>query len=229
VYAIGDIHGRLDLLRHLEAKIEADAARVDAVRRVVVCLGDYIDRGDDSYGVIEHLRQAPPSGFERICLIGNHESYLLRLFDDTSVAAAWLANGGRETLSSYGVAPPAGVDIDAAAEYLQAQLHACVPAAHMAFLRSLVLRHREGDYLFVHAGVRPGVALDRQDAEDLIWIRGEFLADDRDFGAVVVHGHSISERPQNLPNRIGIDTGAYASGRLTCAVLWDTERRFLST
>ncbi|MCZ6587076.1 MAG: metallophosphoesterase [Alphaproteobacteria bacterium] len=229
VYAIGDIHGRLDLLQRLEAKIQHDAAGLGADRRLIVCLGDYIDRGDNSYGVIEHLLQEPPESFERICLTGNHEAYLVRFFDDSTVAAAWLDNGGRETLLSYGVPPPARPDHDGASEALQTELLACLPPSHEAFLRTLALSHREGDYLFVHAGVRPGVPFDRQDPHDLIWIREEFLNDGRDFGAVVVHGHSIRLEPDNLTNRIGVDTGGYATGRLTCVVLWGNERRFLST
>jgi serine/threonine protein phosphatase 1 len=229
VYAIGDIHGRLDLLHRLEEKILRDAATVDAERRLMVFLGDYIDRGEHSFGIIEHLLQAPPDSFERICLIGNHESYLLRYLDDSSVAVAWLANGGRETLMSYGVSPPNGNEADDWPEQIQAELRAGLPHSHEEFLRALKVSHREGDYLFVHAGVRPGVPLDRQDPEDLIWIRKEFLTDQRDFGAVVVHGHSVRPEPENLPNRIGIDTGAYKTGRLTCAVLWQSERRFLST
>ena len=122
VYAIGDIHGRLDLLRQLEAKIQHDAADIDADRRLIVCLGDYIDRGDDSFGVIEYLMQAAPPSFERICLIGNHEAYVLRVIDDSSVAGNWLDNGGRETLSSYGISAPARIDYAGASEGLQAGL-----------------------------------------------------------------------------------------------------------
>lgn len=229
VYAIGDIHGRLDLLRQLEAKIQRDAAAIDADRRLIVCLGDYIDRGDNSRGVIEHLMSAPPETFERICLVGNHESYLLRFLDDSSVAANWLDNGGRETLSSYGILPPSRPDHEGASESLQAEWRASFPQSHEAFLRSLAPSHREGDYFFVHAGVRPGVPLDRQDPHDLMWIRDEFIRDKSDFGAVVVHGHTIQSEPENLSNRIGIDTGAFKSGRLTSAVLCDTDRRFLST
>lgn len=229
VYAIGDIHGRLDLLQRLEAKIQRDAARVDADRRLIVCLGDYIDRGANAYGVIEHLRGEAPASFERICLIGNHESYLLRFIEDSSVAAKWLENGGRETLLSYGVSLPVELGHDGALQDMQSQLVACLPPPHEAFLRSLPLSHREGDYFFAHAGVRPGVPLDQQKAYDLMWSREEFLPDKRDFGAVVVHGHTIRSGPENLSNRIGVDTGAYASGRLTCAVLWESKRRFLST
>ena len=229
VYAIGDIHGRLDLLQRLEAKIQRDAGDIDADRQLIICLGDYIDRGGDSFGVIEHLIQEAPPSFERICLIGNHESYVLRFIDDSSVAGNWLDNGGRETLSSYGISVPARIDYPGASEGLQADLRASLPESHEVFLRSLALSHREGDYLFVHAGIRPGIPLDQQDPYDLMWIRDEFLSDHRDFGAVVVHGHSIRPEPENLSNRVGVDTGAYRTGRLTCAVLWGNERRFLST
>ena len=229
VYAIGDIHGRLDLLRLLEGQIVRDAANIDAERRLIVCLGDYIDRGGDVYGVIAHLIDEPPQSFERICLRGNHESYVLRFLEDSTVASAWLTNGGLETLWSYGITPPGRSDVKDESEALQAELLGRMPPSHLAFLNSLALSHREGDYMFVHAGIRPGVALDTQEPDDLMWIRGEFLEDQRDFGAVVVHGHSIRQEPENLANRIGVDTGAYASGRLTCVVLRGTERRFLST
>lgn len=229
VYAIGDIHGRLDLLQQLEAMIEHDAADIDASRRLIVCLGDFIDRGDNPYGVIEHFLQEPPDSFERICLIGNHESYLLRFLDDRTVASTWLTYGGRKTLASYGVASPSGSDVEGASLAMQAELRTRVPEPHLAFLRSLAPSHREGDYLFVHAGVRPGIPIERQKPDDLMWIREEFLSEKRDFGAVVVHGHTIRPEPENLANRIGVDTGAYTTGRLTCAVLWGSERRFLST
>ncbi len=229
VYAIGDIHGRLDLLQRLEDEIRRDAGDVDADRRLIICLGDYIDRGDHSREVIEHLLQGAPASFERVCLIGNHESYLLRFFDDSSVGPSWLANGGHETLLSYGVTPPVWTDMNRSAGKMQADLRAHLPQPHEAFLRSLAVSHREGDYLFVHAGVRPGVPLDEQDPHDLMWIRDEFLTDKSDFGAVVVHGHSVRSEPENLANRIGVDTGAYATDRLTCVVLWEDQRRFLST
>lgn len=229
VYAIGDVHGQLDLLQRLEAKIERDAGDIDADRRLIVYLGDYIDRGENSRGVIEHLTQGPPEGFERVCLIGNHESYLLRFFDDSTVATAWLANGGRETLLSYGVSPSLRPEADGSSEGMMAEFRARLPRSHEAFLRSLVASHREGDYLFVHAGVRPGVPLDRQEPHDLMSIREEFLVNKSDFGAVVVHGHSIQPKAINLANRIGVDTGAYTTGRLTCVALWGSERRFLTT
>jgi serine/threonine protein phosphatase 1 len=222
IYAVGDIHGRLDLLQQLEEKIAHDAAGVDAERRLIVYLGDYIDRGDDSSGVIEHLLKPPLPSFERVSLIGNHEAHLLRFFDDSTVGAAWLLNGGGETLESYGVAAPGWSDLEGSMESTQAELRARMPEAHKEFLQSLEPSLLEGDYYFV-------VPFDQQEPHDLVWIREEFLLDKRDHGAVVVHGHSIRRRPENLTNRIGVDTGAFASGRLTCVVLTGNKRRFLAT
>ena len=229
IYAIGDIHGRLDLLQQLEEKIERDAADVDADQRVIVCLGDYIDRGDDSRGVIEHLVQAPPQSFERVCLTGNHEDYLLRFLEDSTVGPAWLLNGGRGTLMSYCISPPEWADLEGSLQIVQTNLRSCMPEAHVAFLRALELSYRNGDYLFVHAGIRPNMPLSRQDPHDLIWIREEFVSNKSDHGAVIVHGHSVRHKPDNLANRIGVDTGAYATGRLTCVVLSGSTRRFLTT
>jgi serine/threonine protein phosphatase 1 len=229
VCAIGDIHGRLDLLTNLEDQIVRFAAdRSETVRRIV-CLGDYIDRGYASREVIDHLRGRAPDGFERICLIGNHEDYLLRYFESAADGPPWLANGGRETLMSYGVTLPAGLaspeDIARAREDLMARL----PDGHLDFLRSLAAYHVEGDYLFVHAGVQPGVPLSAQQSEDLFWIRESFLGSDADHGYVVVHGHTVVEEPEVRANRIGIDTGAYASGRLTALALAGDTRTFLRT
>ena len=229
IYAIGDIHGRLDLLQQLEEKIARDAADVEANRRLIVYLGDYIDRGDASYGVIEHLLQETLPSFERVCLIGNHEAHLLRFFDDSSVGAAWMLNGGRETLESYGVSPPRWSDLEGSFGATQVELRARMPEPHKVFLKSLLPSFREGDYFFVHAGIRPGIPLDQQEPHDLMWIREDFLLDKRDHGAVIVHGHSIGMRPESLANRVGVDTGAFATGCLTCVVLSGKKRRFLST
>ena len=140
-----------------------------------------------------------------------------------------MANGGHETLMSYGISPPGWSDLDGSLQIVQADLRARMPEAHEVFLRSLALSHREGDYLFVHAGVRPDIPLDRQEPHDLMWIREEFLSDKRNHGVVIVHGHSIQNAPDNLANRIGVDTGAYTTGRLTCVVLRGSDRRFLTT
>ena len=196
----------------------------------MVYLGDYIDRGPDSDLVLETLIEDPLEGFETVFLRGNHESMILDFLDGVGLGGEiWLANGGRTTLQSYGVDPFA-VYFDAASMAETAEdLADRIPSAHLAFLRGLALSHREGDYLFVHAGVRPGLALAEQSPFDLLWIRSEFLASDADHGPVVVHGHSISPKPDVRPNRIGIDTGAYTTGRLTCLVLEDKRRRFLVT
>lgn len=229
VVAIGDIHGRIDLLTVLEDEIVRFAAdRPERVRRIV-CLGDYIDRGYHSKEVIDHLIAPPPDGFERICLLGNHEDYVLRFYESPLEGTGWLANGGRETLMSYGVSlPPGRVTPDDMAR-ARTDLLARLPESHVAFLRSLKTHHVEGDYLFVHAGMRPGVSLDGQTAEDMLWIRSPFLTSDADFGHVVVHGHTVVEEPELRANRIGIDTGAYATGRLTGLALVGDTRTFLAS
>ncbi|HUK59394.1 MAG TPA: metallophosphoesterase [Stellaceae bacterium] len=229
LYAIGDIHGRDDLLAQLTLLVHEDAYRRKAPRNVVIYLGDYVDRGPDSRAVIERLLRAPLPGFESVHLKGNHEDFMLRFLDDIGVASGWLTYGGMETLESYGVeapsphAPPA--------ELLRAQegLRRALPQEHLGFLRGLRLSHEEGDYAFVHAGVRPGVPFAAQRADDMLWIRDEFLQSQASFGRVVVHGHSITSDPDVRTNRIGIDTGAFASGRLTALVAEGTEWYFLQT
>jgi len=230
VYAIGDVHGRAELLERLESKIRADAESRPESRRVIVYLGDYIDRGLDSRGVIDQLIAQGDDGFERVFLRGNHEDAMLRFLESTDIGRSWKGFGGDATLYSYGVdvfgAPPDGVD---KMEHIQAQLRENVPDEHLAFLKSLVLSHVEGDYFFVHAGVRPGLPLDHQSPNDMMWIRDEFLNSRQDFGKIVVHGHSIRPQPVVQSNRIGIDTGAFASGVLTALVLWGDQHGFLQT
>ena len=226
VYAVGDIHGRVDLLRQLERRIDDDAAAAPSARKVVVYLGDYIDRGEHSRQVIDRLLDHPLSGFERIHLLGNHEDSMLRFLTDVQVGPAWLTYGGGATLHSYGIKPPAGErDLVRA----QAELRDRLPPHHLIFLRELSLSHVEGDYFFVHAGVKPGVPLDAQALEDMLWIRDEFLTSRVDFGKIVVHGHTITDAPEVKRNRIGIDTGAFASGKLTCLVLDGETWSFLQT
>jgi serine/threonine protein phosphatase 1 len=229
LYAIGDIHGRLDLLRTLTALIHDDAYRRQAPRNVVVYLGDYVDRGRESRAVIDFLLNEPLPGFERIHLRGNHEDVMLRFLTDISAGPSWLNFGGRETLESYGIAAPQPHAEPAALERAQRALAACLPTAHLEFLRGLRLQHEEGDYFFAHAGVKPGVPLDQQREQDLLWIRGEFLSSNAEFGRIVVHGHSISPVPDVRRNRIGIDTGAFMSDRLTCLAIEGTEWSFLQT
>ncbi len=229
VYAVGDIHGRADLLEALLEQIEADAARhPEAVKRLIY-LGDYVDRGPASSAVIDMVLHDGPPGFEVVPLMGNHEEMMLRFLEDIAVGRTWMMNGGDATLLSYGVEPPSMFAGTPLVRHAQQQFAERLPARHKTFLDGLALSHTQGDYLFVHAGVRPGVPLDEQRAEDLLWIRDEFLDSDRDFGKVVVHGHSITLDPDFRPNRIGIDTGAYRSHQLTCLVLEGTERLLLTT
>ena len=228
IYAIGDIHGRADLVERMRGVIVEDADRHPVERKVVVYLGDYVDRGPDSRGVVDLLAREPLLGFESVFLKGNHEDSLLQFLDDPGIAPAWMAYGGAATLYSYGVRPPdirKAEDITAAREAFTRAL----PGEHLAFLEALELVHIEGDYAFVHAGFREGIPIEFQNPEDLMWIRNEFLESDADFGKIAVHGHTITDRPEIRPNRIGIDTGAFATGMLTCLVLEGTERRFLAT
>ncbi len=222
IYAVGDIHGCSDLLAALHRAIARDAADFEG-RRLLIHLGDYVDRGPDSRGVLDMLVAGPPPGFEAVNLMGNHEEVVLRLVDgDTGPLRSWLMNGGDRTMSSY------GIDWDAVdSRRVPQALRAAVPAEHLALLRGLPTRYRAGDYLFVHAGVNPRRPLDRQRDEDLVWIREPFLRYRKGFGAVVVHGHSISRQPEVRDNRIGIDTGAFGTGLLTCLVLEGDGRRFL--
>jgi serine/threonine protein phosphatase 1 len=230
VYAIGDVHGRLDLLQDLHQQIRYHAREYPVGRAVVVHIGDYIDRGYQSRQTVDYLLGSPLSGFDTVNLLGNHERTLLEFLGDTSVGPGWLRYGGRETLFSYDIAWDRDLAGDETClQRIQNELRRKLPEEHRRFFSALPLTHLEGDYLFVHAGIKPGVPLERQVPDDLLWIREEFLNSTADHGKVVVHGHSISESPVLRPNRVGIDTGAFATGRLTCLVLEGNERRFLST
>lgn len=229
IYAIGDIHGRADLLQALHDKIVEHARHAANARKCIVYLGDYIDRGLQSKQVIDLLLEGAPDGLEAVHLKGNHEDLMSRFLDDSRIGPAWIANGGGATLYSYGVRTLERENEMNRLNHLRIQLHERLPDQHLQFLRALKLRHVEGDYFFVHAGVRPGVALEEQRAEDMLWIRGLFLNDERDHSKIVVHGHTITDAPEVRSNRIGIDTGAYATGVLTCLVLDGTERSFLQT
>lgn len=232
LYAVGDIHGRLDLLRELRARIEADGAGFPGAKKIVY-LGDYVDRGLESRGVIELLSGEAPAGFEQIFLKGNHDEWMLRFLNDPSVGPNWFFNGGDSTLYSYGVRvehePGRAESQTERFGRLSKTLDERLPERHRAFLRALKLSHTEGDYYFVHAGARPGVPLDDQRADDQLWIREEFLGSRHDFGKIVVHGHTPTQDADVQANRIGVDTGAYYSGVLTCLVLEDDRRRLLQT
>lgn len=230
VYAIGDIHGRDDLLGRLLGAIERDADVYADTAPVLVLVGDYIDRGMQSREVLERLADGLPSRFESVALMGNHEAAMLEFLDGGEDGPAWLRYGGLETLHSYGVPmvrlPTSRQDHEALRERALER----IPARHLTFLRACILWHVEGDYVFVHAGIRPGVALERQTPDDLLWIRDEFLRSSSDFGGrVVVHGHTVCNRPEVRANRINVDTGAYVSGRLTAVALSGDQRRFIAT
>jgi serine/threonine protein phosphatase 1 len=231
IYAIGDIHGRLDLLTDLLAQVAADAARHPAdQRRQLIFLGDYIDRGTESRGVVDALLDLSWPGFTHTFLMGNHEEAMLEFLDEQTDGAGWLTYGGLETLISYGVALRRLPRDAASAAEMRGALRAAVPPRHIDFMRRCALSHVEGDYVFVHAGVRPGRSLEQQNRQDLLWIREEFLRAPAVLpGKVVVHGHTICDAPQDLGHRIDIDTGAFVSGRLTGLVLRGTARRFLTT
>jgi serine/threonine protein phosphatase 1 len=227
LYVIGDIHGRSDLLDRMVGEISGDLAARPVAESLVVTVGDYIDRGPDSRGVIERLRQNP---FQTrfVPLKGNHEALLHGFLLEPAVADHWRRLGGLETLQSYGVSVG---DVMMGRNYLEAAraLAVAVPAEHFDFLASLGTSLTVGKYFICHAGVRPGVPLERQTEEDLLWIREPFLASRADFGKIIVHGHTPAEKPEVLPNRINVDTGAFMTGKLTCAVLDADGVRFLAT
>lgn len=228
VYAIGDIHGRSDLLRELHELIQNDARSCVTANKSIVYLGDYVDRGLDSKGVIDTLLK-PLEGFDCVHLKGNHEDTLLRYLDDYTMGMRWFPIGGDATVMSYGVRLPKGLSAKEREAHMWSEFQANIPADHLSFFSGLNLMHRVGDYAFVHAGVRPGTPIDQQNPTDLMWIRDSFLDCKDNFGAVVVHGHSTARKPEIRLNRIGIDTGAYATNILTCLVLEGATRRFLTT
>ena len=227
-YAVGDIHGRLDLLDRLLADIELDIAARPAAETYLVFLGDLIDRGPQSREVVERLRTLASPSFRPVFLIGNHEEVLLRLLGgERGLLRSWLNFGGAECAQSYG-ADPRQLKQLPEADALKV-LRGAIPAVHADFLRTFIDTFRFGDYLLVHAGIRPGVDLAGQSQRDLRWIRAAFLDDPSDHGFLVVHGHTISEEVDERANRIGIDTGAYATGILTAIALENDQRWYLST
>jgi serine/threonine protein phosphatase 1 len=225
VYAVGDLHGRDDLLGDLAGLIERDCANAPG-EVVTIFLGDYVDRGPDSAAVVERLATGRfPTPLR--ALRGNHEAVLLEFLDDPAALGFWREYGGLETLHAY------GVDVSKAMrgqnyEEARAAFLAALPASHRAFLVATELSATIGDYFFCHAGVRPGAPLSAQAEEDLLWVRDGFLSYERSFGKIVVHGHTPVASPEIRANRINIDTGAFATSRLTCLALEGQERRFLS-
>lgn len=230
IYAVGDIHGRVDLLGRLHHSIRKHAIIDSAnISKTIVYLGDYVDRGFDSKEVINFLLGARLGDINSVYLKGNHEDVLLRFLEDASLGPAWFAIGGNATALSYGVNIPRELSAEEKFQYVRQQLRQLIPPDHLAFFKRLDLTYEAGDYFFVHAGIRCGVPLELQHPKDLLWIRDEFLRRDQNCGKVIVHGHSISHRPEVKRNRIGIDTGAYATNTLTCLVLEGASRAFIST
>lgn len=227
IYAIGDIHGESGKLDLLHSMIQADAGRRDAERKVVVYLGDYVDRGPDCAGVVERLAGAPLPGFETVFLKGNHEEFLLHFLETGDSSSGWFHNGGLNTLESYEVEMRGHLLWRSDSKELLEQLQEKMPGTHRRFLADLRLHHIEGDYLFVHAGIRPGRPLEDQTPADMLWIRNLFLDSGEDHGFMVVHGHTPRDEPEVRPNRIGIDTGAVYGGKLTALVLEGESRDFL--
>lgn len=240
IYAIGDIHGRADLLEILMDKITSDTENLPEDTKVqIVFLGDYIDRGLRSRAVIDYFLSDKLAAFETIFLMGNHEEALLKFFDDEDFGKQWVRFGGGETLYSYGLQPPntraslgshdAMANTQAAWTRVWEGFHKQLPEAHLNFYRSLLSYHIEGDYLFVHAGLRPQIDIAHQTQRDMLWIRDEFLDDREQFSHLIVHGHTPTEGIVHDDRRIGLDTGAFISGRLSAARLFGTEITFLST
>ena len=226
VYAIGDIHGRLDLLEALARRIEADL-KAAPTPAVTIFLGDYIDRGPDSAGVLDRLaRRDFPTEF--LALRGNHEEVMLKFLEDPDILESWRNYGGLESLHSYGVdVCPAlrGTGYEAIRNSFLQRL----PRSHVRFLRDTAHSATFGDYFFCHAGARPGVPLDEQRPRDLLWIRDDFLAFRGGWDRVVVHGHTPVAEPELLASRINVDTGAFASSILTAVALEGSQRRIIST
>jgi serine/threonine protein phosphatase 1 len=229
IYAIGDIHGRLDLLKPLLQKIYDDQCAAPEQDWQLVFLGDYIDRGPSSRDVVQLLlRLSEVIGKRAIFLKGNHESAMLDFLADPAIGQQWIEHGGRETLLSYGIDLPSILP-EPNWQQTQANFQSALPAAHRRFFESLQLFHEVGDYIFVHAGLRPGVALDDQVERDLLWIREPFLSYNHPGPQIIVHGHTIETTPVETETRIGIDTGAYATGKLTALRLRGQDRVFFSS
>ena len=231
VFAIGDIHGRLDLLEALMEAIEAEDQQRGPAQTTVILLGDLIDRGPASLGVLALARQwqqeRRAAGKAMHILMGNHEEMLIHSLDRIEVLRQFVQHGGRETIMSFGIDEKTYAD--ASWEELQVLMQQAVTQEWLDFIDTFEGSLRVGDYAFVHAGIRPGVALDDQTPADLRWIREPFLSSEQAHGSVIVHGHTIADAPEIRRNRIGIDTGAYQSGRLTALLLEGEEQLLLST
>lgn len=231
VYAIGDIHGRFDLLKKLHNEIVADAKSYLAnTKKIIVYIGDYIDRGVESFEVIEHFINEPLKNFDRVFIKGNHEDAMLKFMEDVNIGELWLAWGGYATVQSYGVSLNDEHGKRKSMANLQSALINAIPKEHLNFYHNLEISYVIGDYVFVHAGIKPGIDLGMQESHDMMTIREDFIyANYPCKNKTVVFGHTIFEEPFHISGKISIDTGAYATGKLTAVVLKDTSVKFIST
>jgi serine/threonine protein phosphatase 1 len=226
IYAVGDVHGRDDALIALFTRIDEDLKVQPSTEPIEVFLGDYIDRGPHSRQVLDLLISRRRHR-NIVFLKGNHEECASYALNDPSMLSEWKHIGGISTLLSYGVEHARWEQGSEAQRDIASAFRQALPDNHYDFLQALALSFSCGDFFFVHAGVRPGIPLWRQSQRDLLWIRDDFLLHEEDFGKVIVHGHTPTQKPDVRPNRINIDTGAYATGRLTCIVLEGDQIRFL--
>lgn len=227
VYAVGDVHGCLDELLALEDAIVRDAATLPG-RKLVIMLGDYVDRGPASAQVLDHLAAHPPIGVERICLAGNHELAMLDYLEGRSSLTAWLRMGAERTLQSYGIDHRRLIEIFRDEGQVDDAIRRSIPPAHFALLRSMPVLVETARYIFVHAGVRPDIPLEKQTDEDLVFIRSAFFERAHLLSRYVVHGHTPVEEAGREGMRVNLDTGAFFSGRLTALRIWQDKGRYLS-
>ena len=229
IYAIGDIHGRSDLLIKIHKLILEDSKSRKSSRKVLIYLGDYIDRGSDSKEVIDILINHPLQGFEKIYIKGNHEYFMMLFLEGHDVGKSWLKWGGEATLHSYGVALRDKNGQRPDYNIMKESFDKNIPEDHKIFLNSLDNYHTEGDYLFIHAGLRPEIPIEEQNINDMVSIREEFFNSTYDFGKTIIFGHTIFDKPFIKKGKIGIDTGAYATGELTALILEEKEQHFINT
>jgi serine/threonine protein phosphatase 1 len=228
VYAVGDVHGCYNEMIALERMIEEDAKQLPG-EKLIIMLGDYIDRGPDSAQVLEHLISPPSHGFRRICLTGNHEIGMLNYLDGLTSLRDWCSLGSNPTLQSYGIDLEYLRRVYSSSQMVDKIIRASIPARHVTFLRELPILVDGGNIIFVHAGIRPSNSLDSQSDADLVTIRDEFYREANNLPYYVVHGHTIVARPQHGIRRVNIDTGACFTGTLTALRLWDRKARIIST
>lgn len=228
IYAVGDVHGCMDELLKLEQTIVADGERLPG-RKLIVMLGDYVDRGPASSQVIDHLIAPPPAGFERICLAGNHEVLMLDYLEGRIGLPEWMRMGAAATLISYGIDTDRLVQVYRSAKQVDEMIRKAIPPAHLAFLRSLPILVEANRFIFVHAGIRPEFGIEEQSDEDLVFIRSEFYRQAQLLKKYVVHGHTPIAEPMRDGKRVNIDTGAYFSGRLTSLRIWQNKGTYLTS